>query len=121
VEEPIVDLARGWWARALFDTWVQESDLPRRVRLEINEWLALLSMVQRGMGIAYGPDACIDHETFPGVATATLAGAPQWELGVIARDGTLRGAAGRAFLTAYLDRCRPVTDGQGGAAGTTPR
>jgi DNA-binding transcriptional LysR family regulator len=109
VEEPVLDLAGGWWARALFDTWVLESKQRRRVRLEINEWQALLSMVQRGMGISYGPGACIDQETFPGVATATLAGAPQWELGVIARDETLRGAAGRAFLTAYLDQCRPVT------------
>ena len=111
VDEPIIDLARGWWARALFDTWVREGGQRRRVRLEINEWLALLSMVQRGMAISYGPHACVDHETFPGVATATLAGAPQWELGVIARDGTLRGAAGRAFLAAYLGHCRPVTTG----------
>ena len=121
VGEPIIDLARGWWVRALFDTWVQGSKLRRRVRLEINEWLALLSMVQRGMGIAYGPAACIDHETFPGVTTATLAGAPPWELGVIARDETLRGAAGRAFLAAYLDRCLLVTTGQGAAAVPTSR
>nr|WP_246324577.1 LysR family transcriptional regulator [Petropleomorpha daqingensis] len=119
VEEPIIDLARGSWARALFDTWVQESTLPRQVRLEINEWLTLQSMVQRGMGIAYGPDACIDRETFPGVATATLTGAPQWELGVLTRDEMLRGAAGRAFLAAYLDRCRPVCTGLDAAAVTT--
>ena len=106
VEEPIVDLARGWWTRTLFDTWMHESGLRRRVRLEINEWLALLTMVQRGMGIAYGPDACIDRETFRGVATATMADAPQWELGIIARDDNLRGAAGRAFLASYLHRCR---------------
>ena len=107
--EPVLDLAGGWWVRALFDTWVQESKLHRRVRLEINEWLALMSMVHSGMGISYGPDACIDREMFAGLATATLAGAPQWELGVITRDETLRGAAGRAFLTAYLDQCRPLT------------
>jgi DNA-binding transcriptional LysR family regulator len=107
--EPIIDLARGWWIRSLFDTWMQESRQQRRVRLEINEWLPLLSMVQRDMGISYGPDACIDHETFPGVATATLAGGPQWEVGVITRDENLRGAAGRAFLAAYLDQCRSVT------------
>ena len=106
VEEPVVDLARRWWARALFDSWVQERTLRRRVRLEVNEWLTVLGMVQRGMGVAYGPATCLDHATFPGVATATLAGAPVWELGVIARDETLRGAAGRAFLAAYLDRCR---------------
>ena len=52
---------------------------------------------------------CIDQATFPGVTTATLSGAPRWELGVIARDEALRGAAGRVFLAAYLDRCRSVT------------
>jgi DNA-binding transcriptional LysR family regulator len=121
VDEPIVDLARGWWARALFDTWFQERKLRRRVRLEINEWLALLNMVQRGMGVAYGPDACIDQEMFPQVATATLAGAPLWELGVITRDETLRGAAGRAFLAAYLDRCRRLTVAPDPASATTSR
>jgi DNA-binding transcriptional LysR family regulator len=112
--EPIIDLAPRWWARALFDTWVQEGRLRRRVRLEINEWVTVLNMVQRGMGIAYGPAACIDEETFPGVTTATLSGAPRWELGVIARDEILRGAAGRVFLAAYLDRCRSVTGGVAG-------
>jgi hypothetical protein len=58
---------------------------------------------------------------FTGLATATLAGAPQWDLGVIARDEALRGAAGRAFLTAYLDRCRPVPTEPGAAAVTTAR
>jgi hypothetical protein len=29
-----------------------------------------------------------------------------WELGVVTRDQALRGAAGRAFLAAYLERCR---------------
>jgi DNA-binding transcriptional LysR family regulator len=108
--EPVIDLARGWWTRALFDAWMQQQEeQQRRVHLEINDWLSLLSMVQRGMGVSYGPDACIDRDVFRGVATATLAGAPQWELGVITRDDTLRGAAGRAFLSAYLDQCRPVT------------
>jgi DNA-binding transcriptional LysR family regulator len=120
VGEPIVDLARGWWSRTLFDAWARQSDSRRRVRLEINEWLPLLSMVQRGIGIGYGPEACIDHETFPGLATATLAGAPQWELGIIARDGALRGAAGRAFLAAYLDRCRGATTEDGAAAVAPP-
>jgi DNA-binding transcriptional LysR family regulator len=76
LEEPVIDLARRWWARALFDGWVQ-------------------------------------------VATAMPAGAPQWEIGVIARDESLRGASGRAFLAAYLDRCRPVTTGQRAASVTT--
>lgn len=120
VEEPVIDLARGWWSRTLFDSWVRQGVPRRRVRLEINEWLPLLGMVQRGMGLGYGPEACIDRETFPGLATAALVGAPQWELGVIARDGALRGAAGRAFLAAYLDRCRPVTADEAAAAVAAP-
>jgi hypothetical protein len=35
-----------------------------------------------------------------------IAGAPPWELGIVSRDETLRGAAGRAFLAAYLAQCR---------------
>ncbi|MEU2347923.1 LysR family transcriptional regulator [Modestobacter sp. NPDC049651] len=111
--ESVIDLAPRWCARALFDTWVRESCPRRRVRLEINEWVTVLGMVQRGMGIAYGPAACIDQESHPGVATATLAGAPVWDFGVIARDGTLRGAAGRAFLAAYLEHCRSAPTGSG--------
>jgi hypothetical protein len=34
-----------------------------------------------------------------------MAGAPIWEVGVATRDETLRGAAGRAFLRAYLQDC----------------
>ncbi|MGY1805604.1 LysR family transcriptional regulator [Blastococcus sp. SYSU D00922] len=119
VDEPLIDLARGWWARALFDSWLQERTPRRRVRLEINDWLALLNMVQRGMGVSYGPYACIDRETFAGVATASLACPPLWELGIITRDDALRGAAGRAFLAAYLDQCRPVTARQVASSATT--
>jgi DNA-binding transcriptional LysR family regulator len=63
-------------------------------------------MVQRGTGISYGPHDCIDKEMFSGIETATTAGAPPWELGIVSRDDTLRGAAGRAFLAAYLEQCR---------------
>jgi DNA-binding transcriptional LysR family regulator len=62
-------------------------------------------MVQRGVGISYGPRECIDDDIFRGVAVATLADAPFWELGIVSRDEILRGAAGRAFLAAYLERC----------------
>ena len=58
-----------------------------------------------GVGITYGPHACIDTATFAGVAIATLADPPLWELGVASRDEALRGAAGRAFLDAYRARC----------------
>lgn len=116
VAEPLLDLATGWWTRALFDAWVQEAGLGRRVRLEVDDWPGLLTMVQGGVGVAYGPGACIDDGTSAGLATASLAGAPEWELGVVTRDDLLRGAAGRAFLAAYLERCRPVAP----APATTP-
>jgi DNA-binding transcriptional LysR family regulator len=111
VEESIIDLPREWWARALFDGWVEEDGLRRRVRLEVGDWLAVLTMVQRGTGIAYGPAELIDRDMFSGVATASLATPPQWELGIATRDENLRGAAGRAFLAAYLQRCRGRTTG----------
>ena len=104
-------LLREWWVRALFDGWVDEAGLRRRVQLEVDDWLAVLTMVQRGTGIAYGPAALIDKDMFRGVATASLTAPPQWELGIATRDENLRGAAGRAFLAAYLQRCRGgVTD-----------
>jgi DNA-binding transcriptional LysR family regulator len=106
IDEPVIDLPRGWRARELFDCLLEAQGLQRRVRLEVNDWLAVLTMVQRGMGISYAPTACIDTETFPGIAVATLADAPFWELGVVSRDEQLRGAAGRAFLAAYLEQCR---------------
>jgi DNA-binding transcriptional LysR family regulator len=105
VEEAVIDLPRGWRSRELFDELLREQGVQRRVRLEIDDWLAVLTMVQRGTGISYGPHACIDSETFNGIDTATIAGAPVWELGVLSRDESLRGAAGRAFLSAYLEQC----------------
>jgi DNA-binding transcriptional LysR family regulator len=108
VDEPIIDVPRGWASRGLFDCLLHERGVERRVRLEINDWLAVLTMVQRGSGISYGPHACIDEDMFSGVSTATMAGAPAWELGVVSRDEHLRGAAGRAFLAAYLDQCRDI-------------
>jgi DNA-binding transcriptional LysR family regulator len=111
VDEPVIDLPRGWVGRELFDRYLEERDVQRRVKLEINDWLTVLTMVQRGMGVAYGPHACVDEQMFNRVQTATMAEAPLCELGVVSRDQSLRGAAGRAFLTAYLDQCRErVTD-----------
>jgi DNA-binding transcriptional LysR family regulator len=109
VDETIIDLPRGWHARALFDRMFEERCLARRVRLEVNEWLSVLTMVQRGLGVSYGPRACIDPDIFCGLDVATLTGAPVWELGVVTRDEALRGAAGRAFLAAYLEQCRGGT------------
>jgi DNA-binding transcriptional LysR family regulator len=85
---------------------LEERDLPRQVRLEVNEWFGVLTMVQRGLGISYGPRACLDDAVISDVAVATLADAPPWELGIATRDETLRGAAGRAFLDAYRQQWR---------------
>jgi DNA-binding transcriptional LysR family regulator len=106
LDEPLIDLARGWWSRALFDRLLEERGLHRDVRLEVTDWHSVLTMVQRGVGIAYGPKACVDLETFDRIDLVPLAGAPSWDLGVITRDGGPCGAASRAFLAAYLSRCR---------------
>jgi DNA-binding transcriptional LysR family regulator len=105
-EEPIIDLPRGWWIRDLFDHLLQEQNRPRRVRLEVNEWFGVLTMVQRGVGISYGPRSCIEGEMLDRLGIATLAGAPLWELGIVSRDDALRGAASRALLAAYREQCR---------------
>ena len=84
---------------------VEGLDLARRVRLEVNAWFGALTMVQRGVGLTYGPLACIDHSVFAALGVATLAGAPQWELGIVSRDEAVRGAAGRAFLDANRWQC----------------
>jgi DNA-binding transcriptional LysR family regulator len=105
--EPLIDLGRGWWSRALFDRLLEEGGLHRDVRLEVTDWHSVLTMVQRGVGISYGPEACVNLETFDRIDLVPLAGAPTWELGVVTRDDGPSGAAGRAFLDAYLSRCRP--------------
>ena len=109
--EPIIDLPPGWWARDLFDHMLEERDLRRQVRLEVDEWFGVLAMVQRGMGVSYGPQACIDDAVFGEVAVATIADAPQWELGIAMRDQALRGAAGRAFLDVYRRQVRDQATG----------
>jgi DNA-binding transcriptional LysR family regulator len=105
VGESIIDLPRTWQARALFDAVLHARGVQRRVGLEVDDWLGALAMVQRGMGITYGPLECVDEDLFGGLEVATLAGAPVWELGIATRDETLRGAAGRAFLAAYRRWC----------------
>jgi DNA-binding transcriptional LysR family regulator len=105
VQEPVIDLPRGWWIRDLFDRMLADQGLSRRLRLEVDEWFGALTMVQRGQGVAYGPRACIDHEVFGGLEVAVLAGAPLWELGIVTRDEALRGVAGRALLAAYREQC----------------
>ena len=105
IDELIIDLPRGWQSRELFDQVLAERGLTRQVTLEIQDWLGVLALVQRGMGISYGTRACIDGDIFGGVDIASLAGAPLWELGIAYRDDALRGAAGRAFLATFMEQC----------------
>jgi DNA-binding transcriptional LysR family regulator len=119
LDEFVIDLARGWWARELFDRMMEERGLQRRVCLEVTDWSSALALVQRDVGLAYTPLGCVDRETFAGIAMATLADAPLWDLGVVTRADGPRGPAGRAFLTGYLQRCRS-RPGPGSAPGRTP-
>jgi DNA-binding transcriptional LysR family regulator len=109
--EPIIDLPRGWWMRDLFDQMIEERQLRRDVCLEVDEWFGVLTMVERGMGISYGPQACVDESVFGDIGMATIADAPQWELGIAMRNEALRGAAGRALLDAYRRQVRDGTTG----------
>lgn len=106
VKESIIDLPRGWHARDTFDGLFRDKGLQRRPGLEIDDWLGALALVKRGMGVTYGPLACMDRELFAGVASATLAGPPRWEIGIATREGPLRGLAGRALLDAYREDVR---------------
>lgn len=106
VDEPIIDLPRGWWARDQFDRMFRTENVYRRVRLEINEWLSILSMVQAGMGLAYGPATMVNNELFPNIEIARPVSPPSWELGTVTRSGSLRPAVVVALLTAYRDQCR---------------
>jgi DNA-binding transcriptional LysR family regulator len=103
--ESIIDLPQGWRSRELFDTLLEDIAPRREVRLEVDDWPTALTMVQRGLGLCYGPQECIGEELRGEVDIATIAGAPMWELGVASRDEGLRGPAGRAFLDAYLEHC----------------
>jgi DNA-binding transcriptional LysR family regulator len=105
VEESIIELPDGWRSRELFDQLFEEHGLQRQVRLEVDDWFSVLTMVQRGVGISYGPRECIDENFIGGIDVATLADAPFWELGIAGRDEVLRGPAGRTFLAAYLEDC----------------
>jgi DNA-binding transcriptional LysR family regulator len=105
IDQSIIDVPHGWRSRELFDQLFEDHHLQRQARLEVHDWFSVLTMVQRGVGISYGPRECIDDNFFGKVDIATLAGAPLWELGIASRDEVLRGAAGRAFLAAYLEHC----------------
>lgn len=106
--ESFIDLPRGWHARDIMDRLFRDCSVQRRAGFEIDDWLGALALVKRGMGITYGPQACIDKELFAGVATVTLAGFPRWEIGIATRDEALRGLAGRALLESYCEDMRHV-------------
>jgi DNA-binding transcriptional LysR family regulator len=116
VDESIIDLLRGWQSRELFDRMLAAGGVRRQVRLEVDDWLGVLTLVQRGMGITYGLEDSIDDEIFAALHVATLAGAPVLELGVAYRDESLRGAAGRAFLDAYREQGLDLRGGRGQGA-----
>lgn len=105
IDESIIELPGGWRSRELFDDWCRAQGVDRQIRLEVDDWFQVLTMVQRGVGISYGPRECTEMDLFGGVGVATIADAPLWELGITSRDEALRGAAGRAFLSAYLEDC----------------
>ncbi|MCW2742994.1 MAG: DNA-binding transcriptional regulator, LysR family [Blastococcus sp.] len=105
VDESIIELPEGWRSRELLDEWCRAKDVHRQARVELNDWVSVLHMVQRGVGLSYGPRECIDHDMFGDIGVATMADAPIWELGIVRRDDVLRGAAGRAFLAAYREDC----------------
>lgn len=105
VGESIIEVPATWRSRELFDQLFAAHGIERRIRLEVDYWPRVLALVQQGVGLSYGPPEAMDDKECDGVAIATLAGAPLWELGVLTRDDGLRGAAGRAFLAAYLERC----------------
>jgi DNA-binding transcriptional LysR family regulator len=105
VDEPVIDLPRGWWAREQFDRMFRGKNVYRRVRLEINDWLSVLRLVADGKGLAYGPSSVVDSAFFPDIEVATLTDAPLWELGITTRSGGTRGATVSALLAAYREQC----------------
>jgi DNA-binding transcriptional LysR family regulator len=109
IHELVIDLPRSWLARELFDRLLAGHGMARQIRLEVSGWLAALGLVQKGVGIAYGPHGCHDRGIFRRVRWAALAGAPVWEIGVATREEALRGAAARAFLADYLCHVRNLS------------
>jgi DNA-binding transcriptional LysR family regulator len=105
VEEQIIDLPRSWWVREIFDALVAREDGFRGVTLEVNEWWGALTMVERGVGVGYGPEASIDRSVYPDLQIAEFANPPQWQLGIATLDGGPKGAAARVLLETYREHC----------------
>jgi DNA-binding transcriptional LysR family regulator len=124
VDEPIVDLPRGWWARDAFDRMFAARDLFRRSRLECDDPLAVLRTVRDSAALGYGLAAEVDSGAFPEIASTRLAGAPSCEIGLVTRRGAGRRQPVAAFLDAYRDRCERARLGDDAAlapsAGAVP-
>jgi DNA-binding transcriptional LysR family regulator len=105
VDEAIVDLPRGWWARDTFDRMFAARDLFRRSRLEVDDPLAVLRAVRDSSILGYGLAAEVDGGAFPDIASTRLVGAPSCEIGLVTRRGARRSQPVAAFLDAYRDRC----------------
>lgn len=103
LHEQIIDFPLSWCIRELFDRVLAEQEVERKVRLEVSEWHTAVSMVRRAMGISYGALAFLDPDDTD-IDYATLANGPLWEIGIVTRDRA-RGAAGKAFLDTYRQRC----------------
>jgi DNA-binding transcriptional LysR family regulator len=120
VDEPIVDLPRGWWARDEFDRVFRARNLFRRVRLESDDPVGLLRMVGDGSALGYGPSAIVETELFPGVTFAGLADAPSCEVGLVTLSGVGPRRPVVAFLDAYREQCRLRGRGDHEAAAPRP-
>jgi DNA-binding transcriptional LysR family regulator len=103
--EEIIDLPRSWWVRQIFDEMCDCDDVSRTITLEVNEWWGALTMVERGVGVGYGPEACIDRSVFPDLEIAQFADSPQWALGIATLEGGPAGAAARSLLERYREHC----------------
>jgi DNA-binding transcriptional LysR family regulator len=118
VDEPILDLPRGWWARDEFDRMFRAQNLFRYVRLESDDPTGVLRMVQDGSVLGYGAAAVVETELYPGVAFAGLSGDPSCDIGLVTLSATGLRRPVVAFLDAYRERCR--LDGLGAAAAPAP-
>jgi DNA-binding transcriptional LysR family regulator len=116
VDEPIIDLPRGWWARDEFDRMFRARNLFRRVRLETDDPVALLRMVEDGSALGYGLSTVAENELFPGVTFSGLADAPSCEVGLVTLSGVRLRRPVVPFLDAYREQYRLAGRGDHEAA-----
>jgi DNA-binding transcriptional LysR family regulator len=106
VDEPIVDQPRGWWPRDEFDRMFRARNLFRRVRLETDDPVGLLRMVEDGSALGYGLPTVAGTELFPGVTFSGLADAPSCQIGLVSLSGVRLRRPVVSFLDAYREQCR---------------